>query len=180
MFFDGVDDNINCSTLLQQYFTGTTPYTIEIWANQTTRQSGYRMPASNENTIAIGRDGANLTIYSSSTTNTQITHERFGSNVQVNSSINVPYQINVGAPFHMVGTYDGNNVKVYINSSGSTSQVSTSPITNTATSFRLGSRGSGSGNFFNGEIYVTRIYNRALSSSEILQNFNAQKSRFGL
>lgn len=32
----------------------------------------------------------------------------------------------------------------------------------------------------NGRIAVARVYNRALSASEILQNYNAQKSRFNL
>jgi hypothetical protein len=180
MFFDGVDDNINCSTLLQQYFTGTTPYTYELWANQSTRQSGFRMPISNEDSIGVGRDGANIAIYSSNTTENRVIHERFGSNDQKSTSITIPYQVNVGTPFHVVATYDGVNVMVYVNSSGSTTTTSTSLITNTSTSLRLGSRGSGSGNFFNGEIYIARAYNRALSSSEVLQNFNAQKSRFGL
>ena len=34
--------------------------------------------------------------------------------------------------------------------------------------------------FFNGNISNTQIYNRALSASEVLQNYNATKSRFGL
>jgi len=33
---------------------------------------------------------------------------------------------------------------------------------------------------FPGNIYNVQIYNRALSSTEVLQNYNAQKSRFGL
>ena len=33
---------------------------------------------------------------------------------------------------------------------------------------------------FNGQIYSTQIYNRALSSTEVLHNYNALKSRFGL
>jgi hypothetical protein len=33
---------------------------------------------------------------------------------------------------------------------------------------------------FDGYISVIRIYNRALTSSEITQNFNAQKTYFGL
>jgi hypothetical protein len=33
---------------------------------------------------------------------------------------------------------------------------------------------------FSGDIDVVRSYNRALTSSEVLQNYNAQKSRFGL
>jgi hypothetical protein len=32
---------------------------------------------------------------------------------------------------------------------------------------------------FNGNIATTKIYNRALTADEVLQNFNAQKSRFG-
>ncbi len=38
----------------------------------------------------------------------------------------------------------------------------------------------GSFNRLLGRMAVARIYNRALSASEILQNYNAQKSRFGL
>lgn len=34
--------------------------------------------------------------------------------------------------------------------------------------------------WFNGKIANVQIYNRALSASEILQNYNAQKSKFGL
>ena len=35
-------------------------------------------------------------------------------------------------------------------------------------------------NYFAGTIHNIQIYNRALSATEILQNYNAQKSRFGL
>ena len=34
--------------------------------------------------------------------------------------------------------------------------------------------------YFNGNIYISQIYNRALSDSEIQQNYNATKTRFGL
>ena len=36
------------------------------------------------------------------------------------------------------------------------------------------------GRRFNGNLYNASIYNRALSAAEVLQNFNAQKDRFGL
>ena len=39
---------------------------------------------------------------------------------------------------------------------------------------------SGGGRFWNGNISIVNIYNRLLTDQEILQNFNAQKSRFGL
>jgi hypothetical protein len=44
----------------------------------------------------------------------------------------------------------------------------------------LDSQGWGSGSFFSGSIHFARIYNRVLSSQEILQNYNATKGRFGL
>lgn len=34
--------------------------------------------------------------------------------------------------------------------------------------------------YYNGELSVFQIYNRALTASEVLQNYNAQKGRFGL
>ena len=39
---------------------------------------------------------------------------------------------------------------------------------------------SGSYYYYNGYISLTSGYNRALSSTEVLQNYNATKSRFGL
>jgi hypothetical protein len=36
------------------------------------------------------------------------------------------------------------------------------------------------GQYYNGKISTTQIYNRALSAAEVLQNYNAQKGRFGL
>lgn len=44
----------------------------------------------------------------------------------------------------------------------------------------LDNAGTGITNPFSGNIYNTKIYNRPLSSEEVSQNFNAQKSRFGL
>jgi len=44
----------------------------------------------------------------------------------------------------------------------------------------IGRRGTISQRYFNGEIDTTSIYNRVLTASEILQNFNAHKGRYGL
>ena len=38
----------------------------------------------------------------------------------------------------------------------------------------------GAANFLSGDIAHTLVYNRSLTASEILENFNALKSRFGL
>jgi len=49
----------------------------------------------------------------------------------------------------------------------------------TSSTVSLGRTGS-SVYYLDGNIYNVKIYDRVLSSEEILQNYNAQKSRFGL
>jgi hypothetical protein len=50
----------------------------------------------------------------------------------------------------------------------------------TASDLKLGVDSGAAGRNFKGSIYSTSIYNRALSATEILQNYNALKSRFNL
>lgn len=59
---------------------------------------------------------------------------------------------------------------------------STVANTITLTNFRIGATPSTSYSteYWTGNIYNINIYNKALSASEVLQNYNAQKSRFNL
>ena len=53
---------------------------------------------------------------------------------------------------------------------------------NSNTSLTLGARSTGGPNssFFDGKIFNTQVYNRALSPFEVYQNYNAMKGRFGI
>lgn len=51
-------------------------------------------------------------------------------------------------------------------------------LTTTTADIRIGLGYTGV--YFNGNIYAVRIYNKALSPSEVLQNYNAYKGRFGM
>jgi len=53
------------------------------------------------------------------------------------------------------------------------------PLTNSSYISGIGRFWAGS-SYFLGNIYSARIYNRALSATEILQNYNATKGRYGL
>jgi hypothetical protein len=55
---------------------------------------------------------------------------------------------------------------------------SSSPIS--AGESRIGRIYGTGGEYFNGNIPIAQIYNRALSVSEVLQNYNGQKARFNL
>jgi hypothetical protein len=79
----------------------------------------------------------------------------------------------------MVGLYDGTYLKLYKNGVFVTEGVSSMGILTGTAATHIAKHGTISYNW-KGNIAQTSIYNRALLASEILQNYNAQKSRFGL
>lgn len=83
---------------------------------------------------------------------------------------------------NIVATFDGVNKKIYVN--GIVKQISatlTNTITqNTTGPAYIGVYGNFGGYFFNGKIAQTHIHNRALSSQEIIENFDTTKSKFNL
>lgn len=91
--------------------------------------------------------------------------------------------------FHIVGTYDaGTGARVlYINgvakTSGTTALTEATYGDDTTRVFAIGSNVEDTVRFdngFYGYIDICRIYGKALSADEVLQNYNAQRDRFGL
>jgi hypothetical protein len=84
--------------------------------------------------------------------------------------------------FHITGTYDGSAIRQFTNGT----QVDSLNYTGTPTSggeIRINRRWDdivSSGNLFDSNIAMVRIYNRALSTTEITQNFNALRGRYGI
>jgi hypothetical protein len=93
------------------------------------------------------------------------------------------YTATVGTPFHLVMTFDqsSNTVKLYINGVLDSTFVLTKTVKFTSRPVVLG-RWDYQYNYyyFNGKIPVAKAYNRALSASEIQQNFNAVRGRYGI
>ena len=90
---------------------------------------------------------------------------------------------------HWVMVYDGtqtggtNRLKVYYNGSQQSMTISHGTIPSTTTTnsnFQLGKNPIAAGFSDNSKIAISQVYNRALSAAEVLQNYNAQKARFGL
>ena len=81
---------------------------------------------------------------------------------------------------NIVGTYDLANIKIYKDGVfvGQTAHTSAISYSSSNTTMTIGRDDPASGRFMNANYGSVLIYNRALSAAEILQNYEAQKSRF--
>lgn len=129
-----------------------TPFTSEPISTDTKNGYGFRQRIDNVWWWTIGKEGS-------------------GDSVSVGMD-------NVNTWVNLVGTYNGSTVQLYKNGVISATTSSTRVI-NFTNVLKIGSLVS-NGDKFYGNISNITIYNRVLSSNEILQNFNSQKTRFGL
>ena len=88
--------------------------------------------------------------------------------------------------YHLLGTYKASSGEVKIYLDGVLKKTETIATTGNVSLYggkiTLGQDYHGSSNNYslNGNIFLSRVYNKVLTASEVLQNYNATKSRFGL
>ena len=172
--FDGINDYIDCGL---SNISLPTNLTLSAWINQSTI-SGYRN--------IITKEGSGLTDLDYGLTTSPNGNLYFwfnnGSYRIHETSTNVINSTNTW--YNVVSVFDdtNNRVKMYVNGVEVYNQSeTTSLLAHTNSKLWIGWRNSLlSGQLFYGGISSTQIYNRALSATEITQNFNSTKSRFGL
>ena len=89
---------------------------------------------------------------------------------------------------HIVVTRTGSTFVFYVNGISKAfttvrSNGSGTPNLSTGTTWRIGDGGDGSGGFgssIDSDVSIYRLYNRLLTLANVQQNFNAEKSRYGL
>jgi hypothetical protein len=84
----------------------------------------------------------------------------------VRTSVIGTAQLSASVWTHLAATYDGSNVKLYVNGTLVGTVAATGSIVQTAAALQLGAA-SAIGGWFRGRIDEVRIYNRALSPQEI-------------
>ena len=95
------------------------------------------------------------------------------------------YTISTGTWYQVVGVWTNvasNSIELYINgqSQGSNSHAFAS-ILNSTNALYLGAYNGGEySQYWDGKIGVTRIYNKALSSAEVLQNYENDRGLYGI
>ena len=89
--------------------------------------------------------------------------------------------INTSNWYQVVGTYSSGFKGLYINGVLANFDTQSGTILTNNLGGRIGAYGGGSPSYYyNGSLAICKVYNKALSAQEILQNFNVTKSRFGL
>jgi hypothetical protein len=81
-----------------------------------------------------------------------------------------------GSWSHVVGVWDGVNMQIYINGTPSGSPVAVSTITQDTTAPTIGMASWYNGDYFHGSIDDVRVYNRALSPTEIKTVYDSYDS----
>lgn len=104
-------------------------------------------------------------------------HFYFNSGTNMRS-LSVANQLLINNWYQVVGTWDGTNQRIYKNGVQVTSTTWVSTSLNTGNTFT--GYVSSNGESLNGRFGLLRVYNKALSAAEVLQNYNSTKARFGL
>jgi hypothetical protein len=96
---------------------------------------------------------------------------------QGNVSISTNWGVNVWN--YIILVYNGSTIKIYLNGNEVFSEAATGNIVTTDSNVNIGGEPS-QAFFFSGKISNAILYNQALSASQVTQNFNALRGRYGI
>ncbi len=164
--FDGTNDYVDLGNILN---FGTNDFTIEFWCRKSAVGNIYSKVIS-KGIYQLG--GWTIMTYSA------INSISFAfGNPEVGAYYVFPYTI-TNTWIHGTVVRNSNQLTVYGNSQPGTPLTITNNLTS-AYNLRIGNN-SVLSEPWGGNIPSVRIYNRALTAQEVLQNYNATKTRFGL
>jgi hypothetical protein len=182
--FDGVDDYVNCGNISTTILSNN-QFTANYWFRMTGTARGDLFNIKNFNTP---QDDIGFFIDISNKLNAYFAVQ----GVITNNSVGPGYASISNTSFSRNTIYNiafgkDSSQKIFMYINGVLDNNTYSTVTNTAnvavTPFWIGSNKTDPttpAQPFAGNIYLTQIYNRALTPSEVLQNYNATKGRFGL
>lgn len=175
--FDKIDDFVQIASPFGDTDWGTLSWTISFWMKNTIADAGGFLTL---NTATNTKYGVNtywqpgIAIYFYFVKNSPAV--QYAYNTTSTTTVSLNETLNFVISYNGNGVTTSSNLKAYkngqsltVSSGGSISLVNQEGI-------QLG----GSNYKFKGNIYNFYLYNRAISDSEVLQNFNALRGRFGI
>ena len=176
--FDGSNDSLAFATD-DIFERGTLPFTMEAWVrlNDNTGTSNISAVMGGGNPLCDNCDGGYFIYFMGSTSKT--INLRF-DNSGLNNMDSLSYTRNTtfedGKFYHIVGLRDGTNTKIYLDGTLVATGTDNATNVNDISTFYVSGWSNYRGDM---DVAVSKIYNQSLSASQILQNYNASKSRFG-
>lgn len=142
--------------------TGGSSYTINSWFN----------PSSNGTLGIIG--------WGNWGSGNQVNALRLGNNLLINywwgNDLVVPYNYNTGQWYNLCVTFDGTYRTMYLNGIQVGQDTPGIPNVGSASNMQVGT--TNGSEYFNGSIPIIEVYPRALTSGEVLSNYNTTYPRF--
>jgi hypothetical protein len=171
--FDGTDDTIDCGAA-SQIGSSLTALSVEAVVRPTAAT-----------TKIIAENGSSFssdTFYLAQENSTQFTFLVYGEGGYDRADANFNYSTNTW--YHLVGVWaSGKRPILYANGNVASAPAgggsTRTTLQNGNTNLFIGSRNNSSLRF-SGNIALMKIYNIELSNSQVLQNFNALRGRFGI
>ena len=177
--FDGVDDYVDCGNMYRSQLSNATALTIHFWAYST----------SSSNRILLDFKEGTSRIVIQRYSNSKLYLYVNGINAEYTNSTSLNTWYHITYVFNGSESSNSNKLKLYVNGveiAGASFSGTVSTSIGAFTS-AMESKIGALYNLFNpstynwqGDIGPIHFYNRALSSTEVLHNYNALKSRFGL
>jgi hypothetical protein len=149
-----------------------TKFTVEVWHYYNTVTSG-SLPCILSEVLA--NSSLNFLLGNITNSPPYLQFGYFTGNVNVTPSYALP---GVGW-YHIVGTYDGANLKLYVNNVLINMTATTDTPTSSGAGIRFMRRWDDP-DYWGGGLAIVNIYNDAITSADVTANYNAKKTRFGL
>jgi hypothetical protein len=160
---------------------GSGDWTMEVWVNQAVSGNdvvlGKFDPGGQTVDVSYSIRTTGTTYYSQIGSGTGSGATLFQNSTNHAGTLNTWYQI-----VYVFTNVAANTFQTFVNGSsiGSVGH-SLGSLLNTSTNLYIGSYNNGEyPQYFDGKIGITRLYNRALTSTEVLNNYNVDKSKYGL
>jgi len=152
----------------------TSTPSVEVWVKtNTTNQNGFWFEKGTVNTqYSLFQEGTAI----------KWRQNIVGAGVGTLSATTATY-MNTSSWYQVVGTYTSGVRRLYINGILVNSDSQTGSLATSNGGMSIGAYGGYAGSrgyYYNGNLAICRVYNRALSAVEIQQNFNATRGRFGV
>ena len=173
--FDGTNDNIDLPSLGS--FTVSSTLSIEAWVYPTIDPTTNKEIVSQYSTGSLFNCG--LSSNNSKYLFAYVSRLNLGADITYDTT---PYSLNNW--YCLTGLYDGSFVWLYVNGIFKSKAAYSNALTATSNNsvWYIGKLRQLSTDYYywNGRIPNVKIYNRVLTASEVLQNYNATKGRFNL